>query len=193
MSPSARRRSRTLTSLTASAMLVLTQLTPVSATHAYDTEFHWEQNPGGGLIRWVSYRDRTNHDVLGTWFLHTMNHYYEADNRWRPYRVPNSDSSRMVGKSYYSEGTWWGVTFTTPPSPPSKHTVDAEFKFNEKTLGGAPASEIHTVMCHEIGHAGGLDHNPSTDSCVFKFHMQAEEDFLPHDSDEIKRLHGHSD
>ncbi len=78
MSPSARRRSRTLTALTASTILVLTQLTPISATHAYDTERHWEQNPGGGLNRWVPYKDRTNHTVFGSWYQHNMIHYYES-------------------------------------------------------------------------------------------------------------------
>ncbi len=120
MSPSARRRSRTLTALTASTILVLTQLTPISATHAYDTERHWEQNPGGGLNRWVPYKDRTNHTVFGSWYQHNMIHYYES-NYWRPYQVSSDQPADIIGKTYWDSGEWWGFTGAPDTNDPAAH------------------------------------------------------------------------
>ncbi len=192
LSPRPRRRSRTLTSLVASAILVVVHTASVSATHAYDTEVHWQQNPGGGLNRWVPYKHRPADGVFADWYQHNMVHYYEADNRLRPYRVYGSDPAEIVAKSYWDAALWYGDTKSQTNAPEyPRHFTRVDHIFNERTL--TTSSDIHTVMCHEIGHAGGLDHNPSTSSCIYQSHFSAAEDFTEHDSDEIKSLHGHSD
>lgn len=179
-----------------SAVLMMAQPASIGATNAYDTEMHWEQDPGGGLNRWVPYKDRTNHDVFGNWYQHNMTHYYESDNYWRPYRVSSDEPSSIVGKSYWDAGEWWGFTgFPDTNAPAShRHVYRAVSEFNDRTMAAASDFRIHTLMCHEIGHAGGLNHNPLEDSCMFQNHFLAtNEDFTNHDRREIKRLHDHSD
>lgn len=192
VSPSARRRSRTMTSLFTAAAVIVGHSSPTVATHAYDYAVHWEQNPGGGLNRWVPYKHRPANGVFADWYQHVMIHYYEADNRWRPYRVYGSDPAKIIAKSYWDAAIWYGDTKAQTTAPADhRHFIEVNHIFNEREL--TTSSEIHTVMCHEIGHAGGLDHNPSKSSCIYKNHFLAAQDFTEHDSDEIKWLHGHSD
>ncbi len=118
------------------------------------------------------------------------------NNYWRPYQVSSDQPADIIGKSYWDSGEWWGFTGAPDTNDPAahRHVYRAVSEFNDRTMAEAPASEIHTLMCHEIGHAGGLDHNPLKASCMYVNHFLAtDQDFTDHDRREIKRLHDHSD
>lgn len=77
-------------------VLTLATATPAVASNRWQS-WHWPQNSGGGLGRWVPYHDHTDSAVFGTWFRHTMTHYYDANNRWYPYRVCNTCANNISG------------------------------------------------------------------------------------------------
>ncbi len=64
---------------------------------------HWRQDPDGSLIRWVSYHEHLPETKYGTWMAHTMGHYYDAPNRWRPYQVSPDTLAQISADNEYSD------------------------------------------------------------------------------------------
>lgn len=153
--------------------------------------YHWPQNSGGGLTRWVAYHDHTDANVFGTWFRHTMTHYYDANNRWKPYRVSESTAASMAGYSDSYGLGWPGLTVITQLS--GSHMITVEIFFEEIGASGLTDNQKHHLMCQEDGHAGGLDHRSTAVSCMYQNIGPGIPDFDSHDTTTLYGAYGHSD
>lgn len=163
---------------------------PATASNRWGS-WHWPQNSGGGLTRWVPYHDHTDANVFGTWFRHTMTHYYDANNRWKRYRVSNSSGASLAGYSdTYGQG-WPGLTVITQSS--GSHMVTVDIYFEESGAGGLTDNQVHQLMCQEDGHAGGLDHRSTAVSCMYQNITPGIPDFDSHDTSTLYNAYGHSD
>lgn len=170
--------------------LVLMAARPAVAGNRW-LSWHWPQNSGGGLSRWVPYHDHTDSSVFGEWFQHTMGHYYDANNRWYPYRVCNTCASNISGYSDRYPFSWYGETRVVQNS--GWHFVVVEIFFNEATASGLNDAKKHRLMCQEDGHAGGLDHRQSTDTCMYEYTDVWPQDFDQHDTSALYAIYEHSD
>ncbi len=163
---------------------------PVAGSNRWGS-WHWPQNSGGGLTRWVPYHDHTDSNVFGTWFPHTMTHYYDANNRWKPYRVSNSSAASLAGYSdTYGQG-WPGVAVITQSS--GSHMVTVDLYFEESGAGGLTNNQVHHLMCQEDGHGGGLHHRTTAVSCMYQNIAPGIPDFDSHDTTTLYDAYGHSD
>lgn len=186
------RRSRIVGAIAASAIAFvgLIGVTSVQAANRWET-YHWPQNAGGGLTRWVAYHDHTDPNVFGTWFRHTMTHYYDANNRWSPYRVSESTPAPMAGYSDSYGLGWPGLTVITQRS--GSHMVTVEIFFEETGAGNLTDNQVHHLMCQEDGHGGGLDHRTTAVSCMYQNITPGIPDFDGHDTTTLYDAYGHSD
>lgn len=85
-------------------------------------------------------------------------------------------------------GSWAGLTEVTVAG---QHFQAASIKINEGVAGGAKRA----VMCHEIGHALGLDHRPGSDtsSCMTAAVSASQTKPDGHDLKMLKKIYRHAD
>lgn len=182
------------------AALVLTLLlaafspAPVVADNKYNR--HWKQSPGGGLSRWVSYHEHLPETSYGNWMEHTMAHYYDAPNRWKPYQLSPDEAVWISADNEWSPDVWYGMFGW--PSPPfgSEHIPKAEIVINDRLTPPLSDYRKHLIFCQENGHTGGLAHWEGTakGSCLYENPFEAQnEDFTEHDTDVMYNENGHSD
>jgi hypothetical protein len=152
--------------------------------------WHWPQNPGGGYPRWVPYHDYTNASVFGpsVGVNHNMAHYYYANTNWKPYQVCGGCYGRINALSGVYGQTWYGIT--DPISGVGSHFDVVQIRLDEvKVLDG----NKHSLVCHETGHSGGLDHRWDTSSCMYGSDAAWPPDFDAHDESVLWNIHNHID
>lgn len=124
------------------------------------------------------------------WFPHTLDHYYDAADRWCPCIVCNTCSALMEGLSANYNASWPGLAVIT--SATGSHFGTVQVKFDEADAPGKSADWIHHLMCQENGHAGGLDHRSTAVSCMYQI-VTGIPDFDAHDTSTLSGANNHAD
>lgn len=170
------------------AVLLLVLFPSSGALASNSLSYHWPQNPGGGYSRWVNYVDQTNAAVYGNLFDHVAALYYYADNRVYPYEVSSSSARDIDAYSGLYYASWYGLM---TPTYSGSHLSYATVQLDE--ADGLTSSQNHSLICQELGHALGLDHQTATDSCMYPTDAYWPEDFNTHDTSTLWGLYGHTD
>lgn len=176
-----------LTIFTLFAFVFLFADTPVNASNAWGS-WHWAQNPGGGLERWIAYHDHTDSTVYPSSIgvNHNAAIYYNADNYVKPYRIDGGSPKINFYSDTYNDPSWYGIT--TILSYSGSHMLDVEVKLDESD--SLSDSQKHSLICQEAGHALSLDHQGG-ESCMNDNAWY--EDADSHDHATIKSTHNHTD
>jgi len=182
---------RSLRTLSVLAVLLSLSVLTMSGIALADNRWplHWKQNPGGGYDRWVPYVDQTNPSIYGSYWDHVASHYYYADDHIYPYEACSGCGGNIVGKSYYYNASWWGLTQVLSDDGTHQFAVDVHLDEADSLTG----SQIHSLICHELGHAVGLAHRSLPDWSCLRSGDVWPEDFDAHDTSTLWNYYYHTD
>jgi hypothetical protein len=106
-----------------------------------------------------------DHTPAGYPVTAAVNDWYQSPGidayyRWYTQGCPGGGRHCVNVYAVNSAQSWYGQTTWAPNAPSGPVTVE----LNTRTLGNA--TQRAKTTCHELGHALGLDHNSSTNSCL---------------------------
>jgi hypothetical protein len=204
-------RSRFLIAGAAIAAIAAVSAPAAFANHSWNG-YHWARtaNPftvklGNNLTtaEWQSHLSQTSSDWSRSTVLDTR--IVAGGSRNRNCR-PTSGQDEICNASYGNNG-WLGVATIWLQSG-TTHIVQGTVKVNDYYLGpGAPyqynnSAEREHVMCQEVGHTFGLDHQSesgvSLNTCMDYYHNTSSSDTRSttpnqHDYDELVTIYTHLD
>ncbi|GAA0592785.1 matrixin family metalloprotease [Kribbella sandramycini] len=95
--------------------------------------------------------------AVGDWYQSPgIDSYY----RWHTQGCPGGGRHCVHVYAVNSSASWYGLTTWAPNAP----SGPAKVELNTRLLTNA--TQRAKTTCHELGHALGLDHNSSTNSCL---------------------------
>jgi hypothetical protein len=106
-----------------------------------------------------------DHTPAGYPVTNAVNDWYQAPGidayyRWHTQGCPGGGRHCVHVYAVNSAESWYGLTSWAANAPQGPATV----QLNTRLLGNA--TQRAKTTCHELGHALGLDHNSSTNSCL---------------------------
>jgi hypothetical protein len=204
-------RSRILLAAAATAAIAAVSVPAAFANHSWNG-YHWARtaNPftvklGNNLTttEWRSHLSQTSSDWSRSTVLDTSIVAGQARNK---NCRPTSGRDEICNGNYGNNG-WLGVATIWLQSG-TKHIVQGTVKVNDYYLGpGATyqynnSAEREHVMCQEVGHTFGLDHQStsgaSLNTCMDYYHNTSASDTRSttpnqHDYDELVTIYTHLD
>jgi hypothetical protein len=124
-----------------------------------------------GCYEWNSVNLTYDNKATSPYKAHYDEETVTDSNAWSPYTVINftpgtSGNNVDMFSGSYGQNGWLGLTQIWV----SGCTINtAETKLNRSYLDFYPWNGTNTrkvVACHEVGHSTGLNHNPSSTSCL---------------------------
>ena len=193
-----------ITTTAAAALLVGVAASPAQASHAWGP-YHWSTSDG--VARLTVYSSLTP-DWSGN--LSTANNDWNASTHLQNSVVAGSTTStarkrcampagaiRICNAAYGSTG-WAGLASIN--SADGTHISQASAKMNDTYLSGAVAAKRQGVMCQEVGHDFGLDHqdtnftNANLGTCMdYTNDWSTNQHPNAHDFAELDTIYGHVD
>lgn len=195
--------------VTAAICLFTMAIAPAEATHAW-SDYHWARtsNPVALKINysltpdWVARTQaaQSDWDVSTVLSLTQVNSATDSQTRRKCSAI--SGQIRVCNQSYGFNG-WLGLASIHIDT--NHHIVDGTTKLNDSYFGQAQynnESEKRHVVCQEVGHDFGLDHQStsgaSLNTCMDYYSNTSDADTKSttpnqHDYDELGIIYGHTD
>ncbi|WP_285741102.1 hypothetical protein [Lentzea sp. NBRC 105346] len=190
--------------MAAAAALIGFTATPAQANHSWGG-YHW---PRTNVAQLTLYSSITS-DWSGA--LSTANSDWNKS-QYLENTIVASDTSRTTRRQCrmpagairvcnytYGQNGWAGLASINLYSG-TKHISQATTKINDTYLANADAAKRQGVMCQEVGHDFGLDHqdedfnNPNLGTCMdYTNNWNTNQHPNQHDYDQLAAIYNHSD
>ncbi|MBF8290495.1 MAG: hypothetical protein HW391_1463 [Chloroflexi bacterium] len=186
--------------------LVLIAPTAVSATHSWGPPYHWARTANPFTLKLGDNLSSTWDPILVTsrndWNVSTVLETAIVDgSSSRPKQCRAKAGTIQVCNATYGNNGWLGVASISITG--GTHITQATVKVNDTYFNNPPYDTTpwrNMVMCQEVGHAFGLDHqdvtfgNANLGSCMdYTNDPSTNQHPNQHDYDWLEVIYGHTD